>query len=155
PLFHRHRRGMKLTPEGKKLLSYSEKILSLTAEMKKAIQSGDEPSGKLDIGTVETVIYLPKILSTYIKKYKNVDLTLITGVTESLEDAVLNYKLDGAFISESKLHPDLVSYNVFEEELVLISNVQISSLEQVVEEPFLCFSKGCGYRSRLESWYKD
>lgn len=38
PLFHRHRRGMTLTPEGKKLLSYSEKILRLTAEMKKAVQ---------------------------------------------------------------------------------------------------------------------
>src|SRR5690606_17350218 len=22
-------------------------------------------------------------------------------------------------------------------------------------EPFLCFSTGCGYRARLETWYKD
>src|SRR5690625_5793026 len=29
-LFNRHQRGMTLTPEGKKLITYSEKILSLT-----------------------------------------------------------------------------------------------------------------------------
>src|SRR5690625_804071 len=35
PLFNRHRRGMTLTPEGKKLLEYSEKIMLLKKEMKK------------------------------------------------------------------------------------------------------------------------
>lgn len=155
PLFHRHRRGMSLTPEGKKLLTYSEKILSLMKEMKQAVQCGDEPSGKLEIGTVETVIHLPIILSTFIKKYKNVDLSLFTGVTETLEKDVLNYKLDGAFVSDVEFHPDIVSYEVFEEELVLISNNQFSTLEEIIDEPFLCFSKGCGYRMRLEKWYED
>ena len=72
-LFNRHSRGMTLTPEGKKLLIYSEKILTLTNEMKKVIQSREEPAGKLEIGTVETVIQLPHILSAYNKKYKDVD----------------------------------------------------------------------------------
>ena len=155
PLFNRHRRGMSLTPEGKKLLTYSEKILSLKKEMKQAVQTNEEPSGKLDIGTVETVIYLPNILSSYIKKYKDVDLSLYTGVTRTLEQDVLNHKLDGAFITESDFHPDLVSHEVFQEELVLISDSRITSLEELIEEPVLCFSKGCGYRARLAEWYRD
>lgn len=155
PLFNRHRRGMSLTPEGKKLLTYSKQILFLTEEMKKALQSKQEPSGKLEIGTVETVIQLPKLLSTYIKRYKNVDLSLFTGVTETLEEKVLNHKLDGAFVTESDFHPDLVSHEVFQEELVLISDMRTSTLEELKEEPFLCFSKGCGYRARFEAWYKD
>jgi DNA-binding transcriptional LysR family regulator len=155
PLFNRHRRGMSLTPEGKKLLVYSKKLLMLTDEMKKAVQSKNEPSGKLDIGTVETVIHLPKILSSYIKKYKNVDFSLFTGVTESLQEKVLNHKLDGAFVTESEFHPELVSHEVFQEELVLISDIRASTLEELKEEPFLCFSEGCGYRARLENWYKD
>lgn len=155
PLFNRHNRGMTLTPEGKKLLVYSEKILSLTNEMKKVIQSRDEPAGKLEIGTVETVIQLPYILSAYNKKYKDVDLSLFSGVTEKLQEDVLNHRLDGAFVTETELHPDLVSHDVFKEELVLISDMKETSLEQLKNEPFLCFSKGCGYRSRLERWYKD
>ena len=82
-LFNRHSRGMTLTPEGKKLLVYCEKILSLTNEMKKVVQSKTEPAGKLEIGSVETVIKLPVILSSYNKKYKNVDLSLLTGVTDN------------------------------------------------------------------------
>lgn len=155
PLFNRHRRGMTLTPEGKKLLTYSKKILLLTDEMKKAVQNKNEPSGKLEIGTVETVIHLPKILSTYTKKYKNVDLSLFTGVTEDLEEQVLNHKLDGAFVSESDFHPDLVSHDVLQEELVLISDIRTSSLEESKEETVLCFSEGCGYRARFKAWYKD
>ena len=155
PLFNRHRRGMNLTPEGKKLLNYSNKILLLTNEMKKAVQNKEEPSGKLDIGTVETVIHLPKILSNFIKKYKDVDLSLFTGVTETLEADVLNYKLDGAFVTEADFHPDIVSHEVFREELVFITGRKSSTLEELKKEPFLCFCKGCGYRARLEAWYKD
>ncbi|MEH7224682.1 LysR family transcriptional regulator [Bacillus sp. JJ1566] len=155
PLFNRHRRGMSLTPEGKKLLTYSQKILALTEEMKQAVQTDKEPSGKLEIGTVETVIHLPKILSSYVKKYKDVDLSVFTGVTNTLVEDVLQHRLDGAFITETDSHPDLVSYEVFQEELVLISDNRVSSLDELVEEPILCFSKGCGYRARLAEWYKD
>lgn len=154
-LFNRHRRGMKLTPEGKKLLSYSRQILLLKEEMQKAVQSKSEPSGKLDIGTVETVYHLPRILSSYIKSYKKVDLTLYTGVTETLQEDVLNHKLDGAFVSQSQFHSDLEMVEAFEEELVLISDMRATNLDELKEEPFLCFSEGCGYRARLEKWYKD
>jgi len=155
PLFNRNNRGMTLTPEGKKLLVYCGKILSLTSEMKKVVQNKTEPAGKLEIGSVETVIKLPAILSTYNKKYKNVDLTLITGVTEQLQYDVLNHRLDGAFVSEISHHPELISHEVFQEELVLISDKTKTTIDQLIEEPFLCFSEGCGYRARLESWYKD
>lgn len=155
PLFNRHRRGMSLTPEGKKLLHYSKKILLLKKEMKKAVQSREEPSGKLDIGTIETVVQLPRILSSFIKTYKYVDLSLITGVTEALEESVLHHKLDGAFVTESNFHPELVSHEVLSEELVLISASNPSTVEELIGEPCLCFSEGCGYRARLKEWYKD
>lgn len=155
PLFNRTNRGMTLTPEGKKLLDYSEKILMLTSEMKKVVIGGDEPAGKLEIGSVDTVIKLPVILSKYNKKYKNVDLSLISGVTEDLTNDVLNHKLDGAFVSEIDDHPDLVYHDVFQEELVLISEYGVDSLEQLIKEPVLCFSEGCGYRARLRQWFID
>lgn len=155
PLFNRHNRGMILTPEGKMLLIYSEKILALTNEMKKVVQNKDEPSGKLEIGSVETVIKLPSILSSYNKKYKNVDLSLFTGVTEQLREEVLSHRLDGAFVTATEQHPDLIAHDVFREELVLISESSKTSIEQLESEPFLCFNKGCGYRARFEQWQID
>lgn len=155
PLFNRHNRGMILTPEGKRLLIYSEKILSLTNEMRKVVQNDKEPSGKLELGSVETVIKLPVILSKYNKRYKQVDISLLTGVTERLQSKVLNHQLDGAFISEGTNHPDLAVHDVLEEELVLLSSKPFQSIDDIKDEPILCFRKGCGYRARLEEWLED
>lgn len=155
PLFNRHRRGMSLTPEGKKLLTYSKKILSLKEEMEKSVQTNQEPSGKLEIGTVESVIHLPTILSSYVKRYKEVDLSIFTGVTESLISEVLNHRLDGAFVTETSFPPEIVTHEVFQENLVLISADHLSDLEELKEESILCFSEGCGYRARLMKWFND
>src|SRR5690625_1070126 len=72
-LFHRHQRGITLTNGGDALLSYVQKIISLSEEMKMIVSSKDNPTGKLDIASVETVIKLPLILSAYIEKYKEVE----------------------------------------------------------------------------------
>jgi LysR family transcriptional regulator, cell division regulator len=44
---------------------------------------------------------------------------------------------------------------VFQEELVLISDRSVITLEELKKQPILCFSEGCGYRARLKEWYKD
>ncbi|MBS4206502.1 LysR family transcriptional regulator [Bacillus sp. FJAT-50079] len=157
PLFHRHNRGMVMTPEGRQLLEYAEKIVSLVTDMKKAFHHSETPTGKLEIGSVETVIKLPFILSSYNKRYEHIDLSLTTGVTDQLIDEVLNYRLDGAFVTGrgSRVHPDLIQYDVFDEELVLISDTNPATLEQLKERPFLVFNRGCGYRSKLEEWLRD
>lgn len=156
-LFHRHNRGMELTPEGKKLITYAEKITSLVDKMKKVMQDVDQPAGSLAIGAVETVIKLPLILSRYNRAYKNVDLSLVNGVSEELIDKVLNYKLDGAFITSNARsnHPDLKQYHVFEEELVLVTDVETKTLAEIKQKPFLVFGSGCGYRAKLKEWLRD
>ncbi|MFD1361907.1 LysR family transcriptional regulator [Lentibacillus salinarum] len=154
-LFHRHSRGTTLNSEGKKLLNYSEKILLMMNEMEKAFQDSDSPSGTLEIGTVETVIKLPIILSAYHRNYPNVDLSLITDVTKSLIHQILNRKLDGAFVTAFGDHPEIEQVEVFQEKLVLISNNERISFEDLKRKPLLVFSEGCSYRANLESWLYD
>ncbi|GEN31766.1 DNA-binding transcriptional LysR family regulator [Cerasibacillus quisquiliarum] len=157
PLFHRHNRGMVLTPEGRKLITYAEKIISIVNEMKKVMHDSDQPVGKLEIGTVETVIKLPFILSKYNKQYEHVDLSLTSGVTKELIDQVLHYKLDGAFVTgnHKSAHPDLVQYKAFEEELVLVTDNTPTTIEEIKQKPLLVFRSGCGYRSKLREWLRD
>src|SRR5699024_6449366 len=81
--------------------------------------------------------------------------SLFTGVTEQLQNDVLNHRLDGAFVPETDLHPDLVAHNVFQEELVVISVKTKQSFEPLRHEPFLCFSEGCGHRKRHQASYQD
>lgn len=153
-LFHRHSRGTTLNSEGKKLLSYSENILNMIDEMVKAIQDSDSPSGTLDIGTVETVIKLPLILSGYHRNYPNVDLSLITGVTTELIDQIMKRKLDGAFVTGFDKHPDIEQVEVFKEKLVLISDNEEIPFDTLKNKPLLVFNTGCSYRIRLENWLR-
>src|SRR5699024_3544385 len=156
-LFHRHRLGIALTEEGEKLLPYAQKMIALSEEMQQISQYTKEPAGKLDIASVETVIILPTILSLFIKNYTKVDVTLSTGVTGQLINDVLQYKIDGAFVTKNKqiaLHP-LEQVEVFQEKLVLIASNDIKSIDEVLKLPLLRFSDGCGYREKLNEWLTD
>lgn len=154
-LFDRHSRGTTMNTEGRRLLVYAEKILSLVEEMNKEFHDSAEPSGTLEIGTIETVQKLPYILSMYHQNFPNVELTLKTGVSQELMQLVLDRKLDGAFVTGFSVHPELEQVEVFREELVLISDRKMMSYDALKAQPILVFNSGCSYRARLESWLAD
>ena len=153
-LFYRNKEGMVLTADGEQLIDYANKILSVYAEMEEVLNETENPSGKLDIATVETVIKLPLILSKFNKNFKDVDLTLSTGVTTELRNKVLNYELDGAFVTKNinTSHKDLKEVEVFNESLVLISDLDSKEIADIIDLPILGFSDGCGYRLKLNEW---
>lgn len=156
-LFFRHNRGMVLTPEGKKLITYAKDITAKVNEMKNMMIDTNQPFGRLDVGTVETIIKLPFILSNYNKQYENVDLSLTSGVTKELIEQVLQYKLDGAFVTgnHKSYHPELVQHDVFDEELILVTDNTPTSLEEIKQKPLIVFHSGCGYRAKLMEWLRD
>jgi len=154
PLFYRHKRGMILNTEGKRLLEHSRDILSKMEEMKRTFHNKSNPSGVLEIGIVETVIALPYILSSYYSKYPNVELSLKAGVTDHLLQEVLDMKLDGAFVTGPIRHPLIEQVEVIQEKLVLVTKAETFSMEDITTKPLLLYNKGCGYRGRLESWMK-
>ncbi|MGO0058854.1 LysR family transcriptional regulator [Brevibacillus fluminis] len=153
-LFYRHRRGMTLTAEGKKLIEYAAKVMASVEELKRAFQDAETPTGVLEIGTVEIVNWLPRILSAYHQQYPGVDLSLKAGVTEQLIKDVLDYKLDGAFISGPIRHPLIEQYMECSEELVVVSKRETLTMEELTHTPLLLFNKGCGYRAKLGSWFR-
>ena len=155
PLFYRHKRGMTLTAEGRKMLVYVSKILQDVDELKQIFLDSETPSGILKIGTVETVSTLPTILSSYYKSYPNVDLSLQAGLTEELIREVLDHQLDGAFISGPIKHPLIEQYDVSTEKLMLVTQNKAFHIEKFTTTPLLVFNQGCGYRSKLERWLKD
>lgn len=155
PLFYRHKKGMTLTPEGRKMVAYVNKILQDVEELKKVFLDSDTPSGTLKIGTVETVRTLPTILASYYNRYPNVDLSLKAGLTDELMKEVADHKLDGAFISGPIKHPLLEQHDVCTEKLVLVSQNKTFHIEEFITTPLLVSNQGCGYRSKLERWLKD
>lgn len=156
-LFYRHNRGTVLTTKGSLLLSYTEKIFDLIEETKHVMMDEQTPKGSLMIGSMETTaaVRLPVLFSKYHRHFPKVDLTLKTGSTEQSIQGILQYELDGAFVSGPIHHPDLIEKEVFEEELVIITdNVHpsIASIRDIQTRTLLVFHKGCAYRERFEQW---
>lgn len=157
PLFYRHRRGVTLTPAGKSLLEYANRILHLLEEARQAVAGPDICGGTLAVGAKESSasVKLPSILSAYHKQHPGVELSLRTGTTEQIISALLQYQLDCALVAGPVLHPDILQEPVIDEELVLITDrahPPVTSAKDIVRDTVILNHAGCAYRSRLEQW---
>jgi LysR family transcriptional regulator, cell division regulator len=152
PLFRRHSRGVELTPAGQRLLPYAEKIGALLREGVKAARDDGTPQGGLAIGSLETTaaVRLPPVVAAYRRQFAQVDLTIRTGTSAELVEAVLDHQVDLALAAPSAPHPDLVIEPVWVEEMVMVTAAGANAWPPVGNPTILVFRAGCSYRNRLE-----
>ena len=159
PLFHRHSRGVTLTSAGRQLLPYAERIAGLIGEARQATTEGKEPRGRIVVGALEsaTAVRLPPILARYAAAHPQVDIEVQTGTTAELTKAVIERRLEAAFVAGPVDHPELVAERLIDEELVAVTAPTIGDLAQLTERPgaerlkLIVFRPGCSYRTRLEA----
>lgn len=154
-LFLRHRKGTTLTSEGRKLQGYAEQIIKTMNDIDKAFHDTEQPSGRLDIGTVETITRLPDILSMFQRFYPDVSLSIDTSVTDTITAKVADKELDCAFVSGFVQHPSISRAELFKEKLMLVYGDRNATLEDLKRMPMLVFKPGCNYRRNLERWLYD
>lgn len=161
PLFYRGTRGVTLTRAGERLLPYATQVARLLADAEQAVLSDEVPRGPLRLGSMETTaaLRLPRLLTTYAARYPEVDIELELGPTEALLAAVLDRRVEAAFVSGPVDQDALTAIPVLEEELVLVAGAQLASRDEVLrmlasrrEARVLVFRTGCSYRLRLEAF---
>ena len=155
-LFERHASGVSLTDEGRRLLPYAQRIPQLLRDAVWAVRDDGVPRGRLVIGSLETTaaLRLAPLLATYVRACPEVDLTLRTGTTCELVEAVRKGTVDGAFVCGPVADPELDSRSMFTEELALVAAPGVDSIERLLgsgEVKILVLRAGCSYRQRLEA----
>ena len=155
-LFERHASGVSLTDEGRRLLPYAQRIPQLLRDAARAVRDDGVPRGALVIGSLETTaaLRLAPLLADYASACPEVDLTLRTGTTCELIEAVRKGSVDGAFVCGPVVDPELHSCLMFREELALVAARGVNSIERLVgsgDVKILVLRAGCSYRQRLEA----
>lgn len=167
-LFLRDGKCMTLTAEGQRFLEYAEKLLALAEEARQSLHPG-KPGGHLRIGAMESTSAsrLPGPLARYHSLWPNVHLTISTGTTRDLMDAVLARKTDCALVADpasldadgttaEALDPGLDATRVFSEQLMLVLPAQhggVSSVDNPGIRTLAGFARGCTYRQIAENWF--
>lgn len=156
PLFVRSRRGMSLTPEGRRLLDYADRLLTL-AEEARADLSALPPRGRLHIGAMESTaaVHLPHLLSRLHTKYPTLEVHLVTGTSGALLARVRAGELSAAFVAGDIAEPGLAADPAFIEELVLITHAKTRrrpGADDLRARTLVTFGAGCAYRVCIEAW---
>ena len=155
-LFQRHHHGVTLTRSGCELLPYAHRLDVLLQKAKRAVSADGGTRGTLRIGSMETTAAarLPALLRRYVPAHRNVDVAIETGTTRVLIQAVLEYRLDGAFVAGPVEVDELEQTLSFVEELVLVSSPEHKSVPAALQQgripKMFVFRVGCSYRQKLE-----
>nr|MDQ3073853.1 LysR substrate-binding domain-containing protein [Bacteroidota bacterium] len=126
-LFNRHGNSISLTSEGELLLSYARKILSLYQELEDELNSLQKNvTGHLRIGASTTIAQylLPRILAGFKKSHPDVQLTLINGNTERIEQLLIESSIDIGMIEGNSTLPQLHYEPFVEDEIVLLTRTE-------------------------------
>jgi DNA-binding transcriptional LysR family regulator len=162
-LFIRDGRRLVLTPAGETLLPYAERLLALADEARHAVRE-DRPSGRLRLGTMESVAAtrLPGLLAQYHQQWPDVALELETGTTGKLIERVREFEVDAALLATpldpASLGDIFETVPVFKEELVMLTprgHRPIHEVRDVALSTLIAFERGCAYRAYIEKWYLE
>ncbi len=147
-LFKRNGRRLTLTPSGETLYDYTERILQLTLQAETAVRLSAQHY-RLRIGTPEpfTAVHLPRALQALRRDHEEIlpDLHIATSV--ELTAAVLEGRLDCAFVGTQVTHPELVSRPAVREQIVRITSADNPDVPVLIIR-----ADGCAYRERALQW---
>lgn len=159
-LFDRSGSQIRMTAAGEVLFNYAERVNALLAEAEQKIAaSGGEQAGQLSLGASTTIVQylLPNLLAEFRKLHPRVTLSVVSGNTEQMVDAVGQHRVSIACIEGPSRSRDVRVEPFLEDELVLIAPSAHEWAEQVKlplseisNSPLMMRERGSGTRDVIE-----
>ena len=157
-LFDRSGHRVTLTPQGRTLLRYANKIAALSAEAEQELITDDgQPSGELSLGVSTTIAQyvLPRLIGAFLTEYPRVQLSVHSGNTEEVIDQLLADEVSVGLIEGPARKRGVKTEPFMRDELVLIlpansSSTNLSS-QQLLSSSLLMREQGSGSRRVVHS----
>ncbi|MHB1177697.1 MAG: LysR substrate-binding domain-containing protein [Daejeonella sp.] len=151
-----------MTPEAEVLFRYANEIFHLYQEFhfELSTMKNDGPAGSFFIGASTTIAQylISPVLGSFQNKFPHINLSLLNGNTETIENAVLSKNISLGIVEGKRHHSDLKYAELTTDELVLVthaksrysSNVQIE-LEDLKLMPMVLRERGSGTLEVIQS----
>ena len=159
-LFERLGHKIKLTPQGERLLSYTEKILKYSSEAVAALSLNESIGGTITIGANESfsVARLPAVFKHFINRYPEVEICLKFGSVSEIHQQLQNNDVDVAFfLTREVSFPDLVTETLLSEQVVAVaspdhpfSEKKFVRLEDFENQVLILTQKNCTFRGMID-----
>jgi DNA-binding transcriptional LysR family regulator len=163
-LFERSHGRIALTPAGRLVMDYAERILGLSGEMETRVaEMTGTTSGPLLLGASTTIaeFILPRILGEFKVEHPQVHAHLTVGNSEMIENRVADHALDVGLIESPSHQPGLVSQVCCEDELVLIcapghkfAKCSTVTPRELAGEPYVSRELGSGTREFTDQYLR-
>lgn len=159
-LFERAGKQIRLTPAGEIALHHAEIIHANYRQLEYDLNTlKGQHSGALRLGASSTVAQyvLPPVLARFHDKHADITISLVSGNTEQIEQALLNKDIDMGIV-EGRTHLHELRYTTFvPDEIVLIARTEhpLAQREEVSvgdlkKYPFLLRERGSGTLEVIE-----
>ena len=148
-LFDRAARSVSLTPKGRELLDYAERMLRLRADMMRAVAAPAALSGLMRLGVSETIVHtwLARFIERVNAIYPGIILDIVVDVSPHLRDALVVHELDLAFLLGPVSQPNMTNYDLCRYPLAFVVKNSIDlgpepvPLAKLIQMPVITFPK--------------
>jgi DNA-binding transcriptional LysR family regulator len=163
-LFNRKGNRIYLTAEGLVLLEHVENMFNLQLKLDDALNSFKEhPSGSFRLGASTSIAQyvIPPVLAKFHKKFQDVKLSLLTGNSEQIADALLKGEIDLGLVEGRIKNKDIHYTGFSSDELVAAigSNSKLAesdeiTLQKLITLPLVLRERGSGTLDVIEYAFK-
>lgn len=164
-LFERSHGRIALTPAGRVVMEYAEKILGMSEEMETRVgELTGTISGPLLLGASTTIaeFMLPQVLGEFKARYPQVQTHMTVANSETIENRVADHSLDLGLIESPTHLPHVYIEVVCEDELLLICApghklAKSKSVEpqQIMAESYVSREVGSGTRDFVDNYLRE
>lgn len=160
-----HGSQIALTEAGRVLLGYAESAAETMAEAQRALAAlNEDVSGELRLGASTTVAQyvLPRILGSFLRQYPHVHLSVMSGNTERIAEAVAEREVALGIIEGPPMRRDVKTEPMVQDEMVLIAapghawaRAGSIAATELTQAPLLLRERGSGSRRVVERALKN
>ncbi|MFZ3576544.1 LysR family transcriptional regulator [Virgibacillus sp. DJP39] len=150
-IFIRTSKRLMLTPVGELILKHAETVVEREEAIKNSLlESSDKVQGTLSIACSSLISqrYLPAMLAEYTGAYPNVEIDLVTGISEDIKRDHKNYHV--CIIRGEKLKEGICS-PLFEDPLYIFDTEPFPE-KKLKERPLITFKSDDSMHELVDNW---